>query len=105
MDTPSSPSPQSPDPQVPTEHQPLPMDFETQLIRGLTQELLRRVSDPALSGSMTAAEMQLIRQLCQDNSISFGSLKRGDFGETAKRVAEEFPFDETGNVVPLAGRA
>ncbi len=105
MDTPT-PSPQSPDPDsLPTEHAPLPMDFEAQLLRGLTQELLRRVSDPQLSGSMTAAEMQLIRQLCQDNSISFASIKRGDFGETARRVSEEFPFDETGNVVTLAGRA
>lgn len=94
----------SPEETLPKAHEALPEDFEKALLRGLVQELLRRVSTPLTASSMTAAEMQLIRQLCQDNSISFSSIKRGDFGQMAQRVAEEFPFDQGGNVVAMGGR-
>lgn len=64
------------------------------LLRGLVKELLRRLGDPSIAKDMTAAEMNLIRQLCADNSVSFASIKRGDFGNVARQVAEEFPFPE-----------
>lgn len=102
--SPTDTSDETPEVILPASHAPLTEDFEKSLLRGLVQELLRRVSTPATASQMTAAEMQLIRQLCQDNSISFASIKRGDFGETAKRVAEEFPFDEGGNVVSMGTR-
>lgn len=64
------------------------------LLKGLVKELLRRLADPTIASGMTAAEMNLIRQLCADNSVSFASIKRGDFGEVARSVAEDFPFPE-----------
>ena len=81
--------------------QPLPADFEKRLLQGLVKRLLQRVEDP--SAEMTVTEMQLIRQLCESNSVSFSSIRRGDFGQTAAKVAEEaFPFDDEGrNVVSL----
>lgn len=64
------------------------------LLKGLVKELLRRLGDPDTAKGMTAAEMNLVRQLCADNSVSFASIKRGDFGEVARSVAEDFPFPE-----------
>lgn len=64
------------------------------LLKGLVKELLRRLGDPQIAKDMTAAEMNLVRQLCADNSVSFASIKRGDFGEVARSVAEDFPFPE-----------
>lgn len=64
------------------------------LLKGLVKELLRRLGDPEVAKAMTAAEMNLIRQLCADNSVSFASIKRGDFGAVAREVAESFPFPE-----------
>lgn len=73
-------------------------DFEVQLLKGLVKELLRRLEDPDVAAEMSASEMQLIRQLCQDNSVDFSSIKRGDFGEVAKKAAEDYPFPEGGMV-------
>ena len=64
------------------------------LLKGLVKELLRRLETPSVAQDMTAAELNLIRQLCADNSVSFASIKRGDFGEVARSVAEDFPFPE-----------
>lgn len=77
----------------------LPSDFEVQLLRKLVARLLRRLDDPEID--IPVAEMQLIRQLCADNSVSFASIRQGDFGKVAQKVAEEFPFDGAGNVVEL----
>lgn len=80
---------------------PLPADFERRLLQGLVKKLLAKVEDPEYE--IPVAEGVLIRQLCESNSVSFASIKRGDFGETAQKVAEEeFPFDDEGRkVVPL----
>ena len=80
---------------------PLPADFETRLLQGLIKKLLATVEDPQYE--IPVAEGVLIRQLCESNSVSFASIKRGDFGETAQKVAEEeFPFDDEGRkVVPF----
>lgn len=83
---------------------PLQVDFEKALLEGLVKELLRRVSTPDIAAQLSAAEIAQIRALLADNSISFAHIRQGNFGDTAKRVAEEFPFDEEGRVVPIAGR-
>lgn len=44
---------------------------------------------------LTASEMEVIRKLLADNSVTLASVRRGNFGEFAKRVAEEeFPFED-----------
>lgn len=72
----------------------LPEDPGAALLKGLVVELLRRLEDPGIAKDMTAAEMNLIRQLCADNSVSFASIKRGDFGAVAQKVAMDYPFPE-----------
>jgi hypothetical protein len=47
---------------------------------------------------------ELIRKLCSDSSVTLASIKAGDFGDVAKRVAEEFPFPEGGVVDMTAPR-
>ena len=42
--------------------------------------------------SMGAAEMAAIIKLLNDNSITLVSIRRGDFGGTSQRAAEEVPF-------------
>lgn len=41
---------------------------------------------------LTAAEMNVIQKLLQDNSVTLGSVRRGEFGAHAQALAEEFPF-------------
>lgn len=62
-----------------------------------TKELRRRLKEKP--EDITAAEMTVILRLLADNSISLASIKRGDFGGTAMRVAEAFPFDSEGRMV------
>ncbi len=38
---------------------------------------------------LKAADFEHLRKLMQDNSITISSVRRGDFGEFAKKVAEE----------------
>lgn len=79
----------------------LPQDFEKAILKGLIKKVLKRLdSDEPLA----AAEITAIHKLCTDNSVSFASIKAGEFGEVARKVAEEFPFDEAGNVVSIGGR-
>jgi hypothetical protein len=74
-------------------------DAGARLLRGLVNELLRRLDDPETAKEMSASEMELIRKLCSDNTVTLASIRKGDFGATAQKVAEEeFPFPE-GNVV------
>lgn len=80
----------------------LPQDFEVQLLRKLVARLLKRLDDPEVD--IPVAEMELIRKLCSDNSVSFASIRQGNFGEVARRVSEEFPFDAEGNVVEMKAR-
>jgi hypothetical protein len=71
---------------------PLPDDPGSKLLKLLVAELLRRLEDPEIAAEMSASEFEMIRKLCADNSVSFASIKRGDFGEVAKKAAEEYPF-------------
>jgi hypothetical protein len=71
-------------------------DYGKRLLKGLVKELVRRLEDPAQAAKLSASEGELIRKLCADNSVSLASIRRGDFGDTARRAAEEFPFPEGG---------
>lgn len=65
------------------------------------KEKVRRANlkrDDADYEPMTAAESNVIRQLLSDNSVTLASVRKGNFGELARRVAEEFPVDEDGEV-------
>jgi hypothetical protein len=45
-------------------------------------------------GAFKAADFEFVRKLLADNSITLASVQRGDFGELAQSVAEQFPFKE-----------
>lgn len=61
-------------------------------MRLLVKEIKRRLTEEAVD--LKAADFEMIRKLLADNSITFGSVRRGDFGSFAKTVSEEFPFPE-----------
>lgn len=73
-------------------------DWGHRLLKGLVAKLLAVLEDPKTK--ITPAEGELIRKLCADNSVSLQSVKRGDFGKVAQRVAEEFPFPAGPEVAP-----
>lgn len=56
------------------------------------KEMIRRLEEEAKD--MKPADFEVIRKLLADNSVTIASVQRGDFGEMAQKVAEEFPFDE-----------
>lgn len=86
---------------APSTHTDPGLDPGARLLRGLVNELLRRLDDPEVAAAMSASEMELIRKLCSDNTVTLASIRKGDFGATAQKVAdEEFPFPE-GNVVRI----
>lgn len=53
-------------------------------------ELKRRLRDEPKD--LKAADFEMIRKLLADNSVTMASVTRGDFGELAAKVAEDFPF-------------
>jgi hypothetical protein len=62
----------------------------------LCKELIRRLREE--SKDMKAADFEMVRKLLADNSVTIASVQRGDFGDTARRVAEEFfPLPEDGD--------
>ena len=79
---------------VPPEDDP---DDGRAIMAMFTKELRRRLKEAPRD--ITAAEMTVILCLLADNSISLASIKQGDFGQTAQRVAENFPFDAEGRMV------
>lgn len=68
-----------------------PQDQGAQLMQLFVNELIRRLTDGGKD--MVAAELNVVRQLLSDNSITLARIKHGEFGTVAKKVAEEFPFD------------
>lgn len=42
--------------------------------------------------AMSASEMEVARKLLTDNSVTLASVERGDFGEVARGLVQEFPF-------------
>lgn len=56
------------------------------------KEVKRRLRDEPQD--LKAADFEMLRKLLSDNSITFASVRQGSFGDYAKRVAEEFPFQD-----------
>jgi hypothetical protein len=81
----------------PAAPQPLPPDPSRSLMEMLAQELILQFKNNP--GTVPAAVMTVARQLLSDASITLAHVRRGDFGDVAKRVADEFPFDEDGNAI------
>lgn len=61
-------------------------------------ELTRRMREE--SKDLKAADLEVIRKFLSDSSVTLASVQRGDFGELAKEVADEFPFPEEGETAP-----
>lgn len=78
------------------EDKPLPEDPGGELMRLLVGEMLRRLQDKERAAILSASELEVIRKLLTDNSVTLAHVRRGDFGELAKEAAESFPFDEGG---------
>lgn len=70
----------------------LPPDPGKELMELLVKELIRRLKEAG--PAMVASEMEVVRKLLQDNAVTLAHIRRGDYGEFAKSVAEDFPFDE-----------
>lgn len=60
----------------------------------MVAELKRRLQTPSVVQQMAASEMEMIRKLLSDNSVTLAAIRRGDFGEIAQRASEEYPFPE-----------
>lgn len=67
-----------------------------EILQLVVDEIKKRLKESP--GDFKAADFEFVRKLLADNSITLASIQRGDFGETAKAIAEEFPFsgDEAG---------
>lgn len=65
-------------------------DLGRELMELFALELKRRMKENA--ASMTASELEVVRKLLGDNSVTLAAIRRGDFGKVAKAAAEDFPF-------------
>lgn len=75
--------------------QKLDMAMEPPRIQEPDEEgVLKWVTNPAYV-AMPAGELSAIRQLLSDNSVTLSNIRRGDFGETVQRAAEDFPFPQS----------
>ncbi len=62
----------------------------------LVNAMIRKLADGkgGVRGDVDASTLNVIRLFLSDNSITLAHVKKGNFGEFAKRVAEDLPFDE-----------
>lgn len=49
-------------------------------------------------GDVPSATLSVIRQFLSDQSITLAHVRKGDFGDFAKKAAEEFPFNPDGSI-------
>jgi len=66
--------------------------IEKRLLDKLSKELERRLD--TAPGDMSAAELELIRKLSGDAGITLASIRAGDWGETARKAAEDVIDEE-----------
>ena len=78
----------------------LPNDPHRALIEKLVIHLLKDLDNDE---RRTPSLMEVARKLLSDNSVTLASVRKGDFGDVAKKVADQFPFDDQGR--PLAAQA
>lgn len=65
-------------------------DLGGEILQLLVKEIMRRLREEPKE--LKAADFEMIRKLLSDNTVTFSSIKKGEFGEMAKAVAEDFPF-------------
>lgn len=65
-------------------------DAGRKILELVVKEITKRLEESP--NEFKAADFEFVRKLLADNSITLASIRRGDFGETAKAIAEEFPF-------------
>jgi hypothetical protein len=61
-----------------------------EIMRLFVDEIKRRLRETP--GELKAADFEMIRKMLADNSITMASVQRGDYGDFARGVAEQFPF-------------
>jgi hypothetical protein len=69
-----------------------PADPGQKMMALFINRLIKNLED--VEREMPASEQEVVRKLLADNSVTLASVQRGDFGDTARRIAEEFPFQE-----------
>lgn len=69
-----------------------PADPGEVIMRLFYRKIIFMLTDEATSAGLKAAELEMIRKLLADNSVTFSSVKKGSYGDFAKQVAEDFPF-------------
>lgn len=90
----------APDPRLDaTDYVDLSDDPGRDLLKALVRELLRRLKSPTIAAKMAPSELELVRKLCADNSVSLAAIKKGEFGKVAQAAAEAFPFPQGARVV------
>lgn len=69
-------------------------DIMEKFVEFLQRKLDAALLEPTDPGyvALTAAEMQVIQKLMENNSVTLASVRRGEFGAHAQQLAEEFPF-------------
>lgn len=68
-------------------------DLGGEILQLFVQEILRRLQGENAK-ELKAADFEMIRKLLSDNSVTFSSIKKGEFGDLAAKVAEDFPFND-----------
>lgn len=63
-----------------------------EMMRLFITELKRRL-EPANAKEMKSSDFEVVRKLLADNSVTMASVQRGDYGDFAKSVADQFPFN------------
>lgn len=75
-----------------------PADTPADEIMGLLCQNVIKLLNKRMEADETiaASEITAIGKLLSDSSVTLASVKRGDFGEMAQQVAEQFPFEDDG---------
>lgn len=92
-ETTTNPSPNKPpqaEPRTSLTLEPLPEDPGKEIMKLLVQVTLAKLKE----GDATPAFLEFSRKLMQDNAVTLGSIRKGDFGEVYQRAAEDFPFPD-----------
>lgn len=75
--------------------------YDRTILELLAKEMLRRLSDPDVAATMSAAELEVARKLSGDAGITLATIRNGDYGDAIKRTLgdvegdfmKQLPFD------------
>lgn len=74
----------------PLKLEPLPEDPGKEIMKLLVQVTLAKLKE----GDATPSFLEFSRKLMQDNAVTLGSIRKGNFGEVYQAAAEDFPFPD-----------